>query len=74
MNAHPITGPQAAYLGRLIAHVRKPKYQQVKQRLGLPENVTMLQLSRGEAARLIEALRGEAARLIEALRGEVNRR
>jgi hypothetical protein len=62
MNAHPITGPQAAYLAHLLGRVRKPKYKQVKQRLGLPENLTMLQLSRGEAAQLIEALRWEVNR------------
>lgn len=52
----PITGPQAAYLARLIARVGKRRYVEIKNRLGL-DGITIMQLSIWQAAKLIDALK-----------------
>jgi len=55
----PITAKQNAYLARLIVKTGKEKYLDVKRELGL-HGLTILQLTKAQAARLIKALKNEA--------------
>lgn len=52
----PITPAQSAYLGRLITRHGKERYQQAKQKVGIPADTTLLKLSKAQAARLIREL------------------
>lgn len=52
----PITPAQAGYIGRLIGRVGKPQYKAAKTRLDIPADVTIMQLSKNDAARLIREL------------------
>lgn len=60
-NSASITGRQAAYLSQLIAKRGKQRYQAAKRRLGLAE-ITILELSKSQAARLIAELAGKDGR------------
>lgn len=58
-SARPVTAGQLAYLPRLIAAVKKERYQAIKKSLGL-EGVNLTRLSAGQASRLIDALKRQA--------------
>jgi hypothetical protein len=53
-----ITGKQNSYLARLILRAGKQRYIETKQALGL-HGLTILQLTKAQAARLISELRRE---------------
>jgi hypothetical protein len=52
----PLTAAQSAYISRLLPKVGKPAYQRLKADLGIEPDVTILRLSKNDAARLIRAM------------------
>jgi hypothetical protein len=54
--SEPLTAAQSAYIARLLPKVGKTAYQAIKADLGIEPAVTILQLSKNDAARLIRAM------------------
>ena len=52
----PLTDAQSAYISRLLPKIGKAAYQAIKADLGIEPDVTILQLSKADAARLIRAM------------------
>ncbi len=57
---NPITAAQSAYLCKLINQVGKPAYLEARRRVDIPQEQTVLTLTKFQAYRLIDELKREA--------------
>jgi len=61
MMTNPITNLQERYLSALLQHLSQTKYEEIRTRLGIADNLPISDLSKDEAYRLISKVVDESS-------------